>query len=257
MKSLQRVLYRIKVYFWPRASRTVRVAFPLVFTAAAFLSAAALLYEDTSYIRISTNDREVSAGDRFSINVYAGAHVPVNAIDISVGYPRNQIEVEGIDTGESVITIWTVEPYAKNGEVILRGGTFRKGFLGEHLIATINAKAKQSGIAKFTIDQSRFLAGDGHGTSVTIEDSGFESLTMYVDVDIPEGSDGEGGAGLIGGSLTVGIYTDINGDGNVDMNDILSFMSAWRNKNKTYDFNGDGRMTFVDFAIILADSFFK
>lgn len=255
MKFFQRLFYNVCVTCRPNKSRTVRYAFPLAFTALAFMGAAALLTENSSYIKISTTNRSVTAGELFSVDVYASAAVPVNTVDIAVQFPKEQIEIKGIDTGESVITIWTKDPYVEGDAVILQGGTFRKGFLGEHLIATINARAKESGTAKFTVDQSRFLAGDGRGTTVTIEDAGYESLTMYVDVE-PDANDAEA-AGTLGGTVTVGIYTDINGDGNVDMNDILSFMSAWRSKTVAYDFNGDGRMSFVDFAIILADSFFK
>lgn len=255
MKPLKRLLYRVCISCRPNRSRTVRYAFPVVFAAVTMLGAAALLSDESSYIRIATEKRGVFAGEFFSIDVYAGANVPVNTIDIAVEFPKEQIEIEGIDTGESVITIWTEEPYVEGGKVFLRGGTFRRGFEGEHLIATINARAKKSGIAKFTIDRKQFLAGDGRGSTVTIEDVGYESLTMYVDVtsdpDDPEA------AGSLGGSVTVGIYTDIDGDGNVDMGDVLSFMGAWRVQDRTYDFNGDGHMTFVDFAIILADSFFR
>ena len=43
----------------------------------------------------------------------------------------------------------------------------------------------------------------------------------------------------------------------VDVSDIQAFMSAWRTGVVVYDFSGDGRMTFRDFAILLSDSFFK
>lgn len=256
MKRIKGIRHTLSSHLRPKRSRTIRYTFPLVFTAVAFLGATAFFSEESSYIHISTHERSVNAGELFSIDVSAGAHVPVNTVDIRVGFPEDQIEIDGIDVGQSVITIWTVDPYVDGNEVVLQGGTFRKGFLGEHLIATINARAKESGVAKFTIDKSRFLAGDGRGTSVTITDTGYESLTMYVDVEALEGETSDGVTKL-GGSVAIGIYTDINRDGGVDMNDVLSFMSAWRSEEQAYDFNQDGRMSFVDFAIILADSFFK
>lgn len=257
MKYLKRILYRFCVTCRPHGSRTVRYAFSFTLSALVFMGAAALLTDDTSYIRISTTNSTVSAGEFFSVNVYAGAAVPVNTVDIAIQFPEDQIEIEGIDTGESVITIWAQDPYVEGGTIYLQGGTFRKGFLGEHLIANINARARESGVAKFTVDDTRLLAGDGSGRAVTIDETGYESLTMYVDVT-PENTDsGIFGAGTLQGNLTVGIYTDINGDGEVNMNDIVSFMSAWRNKNTKFDFNNDGKMSFVDFGIILADSFFK
>jgi hypothetical protein len=63
-------------------------------------------------------------------------------------------------------------------------------------------------------------------------------------------------AGIVG-TVTVRIVTDIDGDGSVSLADLSRFMTAWASKTEVYDFSGDGRMTFRDFAIILADSFFK
>lgn len=218
----------------------------------ALASAAVITSTQESYIKIETENSAVDENELFTIDVSVGAHVPVNAIDIGISFPKDQIEVVGIDTGESVITLWTEEPYVDNGTVILRGGTFRKGFLGEHLVAQINARARTNGSAKFSVDDVRLLAGDGRGSTVTIAETGYESLMMYVSV---EGQDPANV--VVEGDVKVGIYTDIDGNGTVDMSDILAFMSAWRSKDTKFDFNNDGRMTFVDFGIILADSFFK
>jgi len=260
MIYLKRLLYSVTALWKPNRSRTVRYAFPLAFVAAALLGAAVITSDTSSYIRISSNNSNVSAGDSFTIDVYVGAHVAVNAIDIGISFPKDQIEIKGIDTGESVITIWAVDPYVDDNTVILRGGTFRNGFIGEHLVAQINARAKQTGVAKFSADDIQLLAGDGRGSTVSIEDTGYESLTLYVGTTNTNDTNADGtsaGGAVLEGTVKVGLYTDIDGDGNVDMSDIRSFMSAWRFKTANYDFNGDGRMTFVDFAIILADSFFN
>jgi hypothetical protein len=252
MKFLQRLLYKVCVSCRPNKSRTVRYAFPMVFTTILILSAAAITSNNSSYIKLTTTEKTVQIDDLFTINVLVGAKVAVNAIDIQINFPDDQIEIEGIDTGESVITMWTEEPYVRASTVYLSGGTFRKGFLGEHLIAQINARAKKNGNAKFTIDNARVLAGDGLGTQVSLSNDGIESLTLYV--SLTEGLNEEI---LLEGEISVGIFTDINGDGKVDMNDIINFMSAWRSSTRIFDFNNDGRMTFTDFAIILSDSFFK
>ena len=145
MIYLKRILYFFCTSCRPNQSRTVRYAFPLIFVAASLLGAAALLHEGQSYIRVESSAQSVVAGETFEIKVFVGAHVPVNAVDIAIRYPEDQIEINTIDTGESVITIWTQDPYVDGDQVILRGGTFRRGFLGEHEVATINATAIESG----------------------------------------------------------------------------------------------------------------
>ncbi len=181
------------------------------------------------------------------IEVLAHASVPVNAIDIIVDYPENQMKFSGVDTGESVITLWTEDPHEEGGKVYLRGGVFQKGFIGEHLIGKIRLRATQSGIAYVNLDSASFVAGDGKGTLVTVERVAENTTRLYVTpVD-----------GTLTGVAEITVVTDIDGNGHVDLSDISTFMAAWFSGSKTFDFNNDGKMTFRDFSILLADSFFK
>lgn len=238
-------------------SRTVRYAFPMMFVAVTLLGAAVINSNTQSFIRIESSESSVKAGDLFSIDVYVSAHVPVNAVDIALDFPKTQIEITGIDVGQSVITLWTEDPYVDGNSVVLRGGTFRRGFKGEHLIATINAKAKTSGLALFEASDVVLLAGDGTGSEVAVSSSGQESAQLYVaneDGTFVTSSEGNSG---VEATVTVRIVTDIDGDGSVSLGDLSRFMAAWASKAEVFDFTGDGRMTFRDFAIILSDAFFK
>jgi len=228
---------------------TVRFMFPAIVSLMAVLSAAAITATDVSYIRLATSQTTVQAGSRFSIDVYAYAHVPVNAVDITLQFDSSAVEVLGVDTGQSVLTIWTQDPIIENGKVILRGGTFKKGFIREHKIASISVKAKQTGQSEFSTSKVLLLAGDGAGTPVSVADSTDSAVSLYI---YDENTSPEN----IGVNVAINVITDIDGDGNVTLKDISMFMSAWTDKNKIYDFNGDGRMTFRDFSIILANFFF-
>lgn len=247
MSILKRILFYFCVSCRPNRSRTVKYAFPLLFTTISLIGAALILPDDASYIRLESSKASVVQDEQFYIDVYAGAHVPVNAVNISLSYPTKSVAITGIDVGESVITIWTKDPYVEGGKVYLSGGTFRKGFLGEHLIARINAKALETGKATFSAQEIMLLAGDGSGSTVSLDDSGAESLVVQVATD----------NGEIASDVAFIFTTDIDGDGQVGMSDILSFMGAWSAKDLVYDFNNDKRMNFTDFGIILADSFRK
>lgn len=245
MSWIKRIAYYFCIACKPRKSKTVRYAFSLTFIAAAALSAAALLIDTESYIRIESSEKTIESGKTFAVDVYAGAHVPVNAVNISLSYPEDQVTVSGIDVGRSVITIWAQDPYVDGDTVVLQGGTFRKGFLGEHLIATINFKALHSGRAEFSIADIDLLAGDGTGDSVSVTDLDQNSLAVYVANE----------DGSLEGVVDFKISTDIDGDGNVGFDDVQTFMSAWSSRVVLYDFNDDSKMNFTDFAIILANSF--
>ncbi len=182
--------------------------------------------------------------------MYANAHVPVNAVDITLGFEKNAVNVLGVDRGQSVLTIWTQDPVIKPNQVILSGGTFRKGFLGEHLIASINLEALNTGQGSFSASNVLFLAGDGSGSKVAIKQTIDSKVSFFV---YDENTD----PNEIALSVQVKIVTDINGDGKVTLADISAFMAAWNTKSDIYDFNNDGKMTFRDFSIILADFFLK
>jgi hypothetical protein len=227
---------------------TVRYAFPVVFLAALVASIAALIASNQSFVTIESSATTVTRDQEFFIEVRVSAHVPVNAVDLQISYPENTIAIEGIDTGRSVITLWTEEPYAKNGTVYLRGGTFRQGFIGEHEIARIRVRALESGEARLSVRESELVAGDGRGTAVQTSNATGKNAVQIMVI---------GDTGTITGEAMIAVITDTNGDGKVTVADITLFMSAWFTRDKLYDFNNDGKMTIKDFSIILADSFLK
>jgi hypothetical protein len=227
---------------------TVHYAFPIVIVSTIFAGLAAVISDSSSYVTISTPVTSTVRDQEFFITVAVTAHVPINAIDLNIAYSEDTLEILSIDTGRSVITLWTETPYARDGKIFLSGGTFRKGFLGEHEVARIKARAKEAGDARLFVSNTQFIAGDGQGTVVESSQRDGNNEVQIVVL---------GDSGVIKGEATISIITDTNGDGKVDIRDISAFMTAWFTRSSTYDFNHDGKMTFRDFSILLADSFFR
>jgi hypothetical protein len=247
------LLQKIVNFFSPApkpAGSTVKYMFPLLLGFVAVIGASLIGSED-SYIRLESSATTVLQGERFSIDIYASAHVPVNALDLTIDFASDKVEIIAVDKAQSVITIWTQEPTIKDGTITLGGGTFRRGFVGEHLVATIKAEAKFTGQTEFLVRDAQLLAGDGNGTPVAVSGTGSASKTSFYIYDQNEDP------GEISARLGININADIDGDGQVTLRDISSFMAAWQSKTKTHDFNSDGKMNFVDFSIILAKSFFN
>jgi len=256
-------LYKKILYFFcstcrPNQSRTVRFAFPLVLGVVGIVSALAVTSSNQTFIEVVPSKTNIRAGEIIALDVFVSAHKPVNAVNISLAIPETQLKVMGIDTGESVITLWTEDPHVENGKVILSGGTFRKGFLGRHLIATINARAVETGLAYVNVSDSMLLAGDGSATKIKAAQNKAEEVTLYIaSADGLFATDNPVEASSFEAQAQIYIVSDIDGDGKVTLNDISRFMTAWHSKTIIYDFNGDGKMTFRDFAIILAHSFLR
>ncbi len=230
-------------------SATVHFLYPTFFMTAIIFAIAVTTGNDVSYVRLETSAATVEAGSRFTVDVYAYAHVPVNAVDITLRFDSAAVEVLEVDRGQSVLTIWTEDPVIEKDRVILRGGTFRRGFIKEHKIASIDLKAKQTGQSDFKATDVMLLAGDGAGTPVSVAEALDSAVSLYI---YDENTSPES----IGVDVNVKILTDLDGDGKVTLKDISAFMSSWHTKDKMYDFNGDGRMSFRDFSIILATFFF-
>lgn len=223
--------------------------FPLFLGVLALLGAS-VVGSGTSYIKLVPSTTTVIAGERFTIDVFAQAHVPVNALDVTIAYAPEAISIISVDKAQSVLTIWTKEPEINKDTIVLSGGTFRRGFVGEHLVATIKVEAKNTGSTEFFIKNAELLAGDGQGTRVAVSGTGSNNKTSFVIFDENESPES------IVAKVELKINADIDGDGEVTIKDISAFMSAWSSKSQNYDFNEDGKMNFVDFSIILAKSFF-
>lgn len=232
---------------------TVQYAFPFVLTLTTFFGAAALLSDSATYIIVESREESISAGQNFAVDVFVVAKVPINAVEIRLAVPKEQVKFLGVDTGESVITLWTKEPYFENGTVYMTGGTYRKGFVGKHRIATVNLQALTSGVAQIGVSHADLYAGDGTGAKVTVSPAGEDSAELIIAREdgtyVPSAA--------AGGEVGFSIIGDVDGDGKVTLKDISSFMAAWHTKSSTYDFNGDSKMTFRDFGIILAKYFLQ
>lgn len=239
-------------YFRPHQRGPVRRMFSggIIATLAVGLLAAVSLSTQSSSVSIQLpgGGSTVTVGESFQVEVVVDAQEPINAVEIDLLYPEKYLVVEQIREGESVLTIWTEKPTAENGVIHARGGTFRRGFSGEHRIFALTARATQAGTFSIRPQQILLLAGDGSGTEVTLSASDVPPLQLTaeglggVEVDDIDETTSKGGV-------------DINGDGEVSMQDISIFMSAWGNQETVYDFTGDNRMSFSDFSVILARFF--
>lgn len=120
-------------------------------------------------LNILSSQSTVRVGDVFSLNVTVNTEgVGVNAAQATIQYPKELVDVVGIETAGSVFNFWLEGPLfsAESGRMSFTGGS-TSGFNGQSLpIASIRLKAKKSGVLGFSFVSGAVTASDGSGTSV-------------------------------------------------------------------------------------------
>lgn len=251
MKVFAWIVARIQEYRSKRITGvTVKYMFPAVLGTVLLLSASTISSSSESYVFLSSDTRTVEVGELVLVEIGVSAHVPINAVDITIDFPADKLEIFSIDRGQSVLTIWTEDPIISRNAVQLIGGTFKRGFIGTHEIAVIKFRAIKAGQYEVQTDAVTFIAGDGTGAKVQAHAKPVNTLALF-------SFDENTSSKEIQVAIAAGITTDLNNDGRVTLQDISAFMGAWNTKKQLFDFDNDGRMTFKDFSIILADFFFR
>ena len=110
-------------------------------------------------------------GETFSVELNLDtADSFINAAEIKLDFPKDNLEVLKIEKQGSVFSLWPKEPVFSNetGKISFVGGLPHPGFKGTGKIITINFKAKNEGEAVLCFDESKVLADDGQGTNILL-----------------------------------------------------------------------------------------
>jgi len=111
-----------------------------------------------------------NAGDTFSVGVSVSSpDQPMNAVNGTISYPADLLEVSSISRGGSIVQIWVREPSFSNatGTIQFEGVILNPGFQGASgNILTINFRAKSAGSAPVSFLSGSVLANDGKGTGI-------------------------------------------------------------------------------------------
>lgn len=254
---MQSVWNYVRGWIWPwyyqRQRGPVRRTFAASLTAVVGIGLLAALATtpDESALYLTTDSETVVVGEPFYIDIMVDASMAVNAVDVDILFPSERLSIAALREGESVLTIWT-EPPSVDGDLIsISGGTFRRGFSGEHRILSITAVATEPGVLRLEPRSVTLLAGDGSGDDVAITAGEQTPLRLYA----VTADDARANQVTADDSSGEARPTHLTGRSRVTMQDISVFMSAWNNQSPVYDFTGDGQMTFRDFSILLGDFF--
>ncbi len=135
----------------------------LVFLALPGISKAATLL-------LSPQVGNFSVGSTFNVSILLDTKgQSVNALEVSLSFPPDMLQVISPSTGRSIIEVWTASPKFdnKSGKIELRGGIPGGISASSALVSTVTFRVKSVGESaiKF-LDNSKVLLNDGLGTNV-------------------------------------------------------------------------------------------
>jgi hypothetical protein len=153
---IQKINKRIKILF------TILVFFSFFFFPVSFSYAVTEIY-------FQKDLKEVTKGDIFFVDLKISSTEAINAIDGTIIYDKDKLEIKEVKIDNSLFSLWVKEPLFdnKNGELSFTGGV-PDGFKGQDgQILGITFLAKKEGSASVGFkDIFSIFTNDGKGTKI-------------------------------------------------------------------------------------------
>jgi len=103
----------------------------------------------------------------------------INAVDVPLQFSSEILEALDFSKGNSLLTLWVLEPQITEGEIVFSGGR-PGGFSGDGILGRITMRGKETGKAHMGFgDEMRILLNDGVGTKaeVSVFPGNYEIIT--------------------------------------------------------------------------------
>ncbi|MDO8264981.1 MAG: cohesin domain-containing protein, partial [Candidatus Parcubacteria bacterium] len=125
---------------------------------------------DASTLYLMPQSQTVYQGDTFIADVRLDTEgKEINALDISLDFSTDRLEVIDFSKGNSILNFWVYEPSVIDGKINFIGGT-PGGFKGDGLIARITFLNKEIGKTNIVFrEDSKILLNNGKGTEDQID----------------------------------------------------------------------------------------
>jgi hypothetical protein len=129
-----------------------------------------------------TVDKEAfTIGDTFNVDVkIESSDVGVNAAQATITFPKDVVQVTGIDKGSSAFDFWLQGPSYSNdtGQVAFIGGS-QSGISGKSLgVLRMTFKVKGTGAVNIIFTDGAITASDGSGTNVLTSMNGLQLTSV-------------------------------------------------------------------------------
>lgn len=226
--------------------------FALFFIVANSISLSNLMQNATFSIELL--DGNTTVGEEGSFYLIVDAQEPINALETTISFSPETIEITDISIEDSFIDLWVFGPTFSNasGTLSFTGGTPAEGgFLGRGVVATVTYRGLAPGRVLFEFENANVLAYDGLGTPVDTE-----SLDESIIVERLAGDQARTARTTMNKIVVRDQNTplpDLNSDGKVSLADLSIFVTHISG-DYVYksDFNEDGEVDLKDVSILLS-----
>lgn len=120
---------------------------------------------------LKTINSSININDTITLDIYLTTDKYINAVLADLNYSKDLLEVQSINTANSIINVWINYP-KDNINFVHFSGIIPGGFEGENgQIFKITFKAKNNGRAKIFLSNIQTLQNDGEGSNVLTSSS--------------------------------------------------------------------------------------
>ncbi len=119
----------------------------------------------------SISGGNVTVGSEVILDVLLNSNEGLNALEGSITINSSAIEVQDINTGNSIISLWIDGPKLENGKIVFAGAV-PGGFNGQNgKLFSVRVLFKNPGIATLSFANLKGYQNDGEGTSLSLSGS--------------------------------------------------------------------------------------
>lgn len=210
----------------------------------------------TTTLLIEPQTTNLNVEEDFIIDVVVTTRVPMNALEATLRFPPDFIEVKEIVLNSPIIDIWVFEPNYSNEEgfVTFTGGTTRSGgVVGKSNIVSIVFTPKRSGKIELEFTHSLVLQHDGVGTDLEESAKGADFIIKELENKESVNVVTRSSSAAYEIKSTAPPSPDLDNNGNVSISDLSAFLPSLRKEyDESRDFNQDGKVNIKDVSIIMA-----
>ncbi len=205
----------------------------------------------TMYFR-SYGEKTLQQNDTTSIDVNISTKIPVNALGVTISFPKDTVEIVGISKENSFFDLWTEDTSISedSGQIHFSGGTTKQGgVMGTGTVITLMIKARKLGTAELRFTDVQVYPSDGSGDPLNTTT---HPISYTIEEKAPEGRVSSSGGASISNAPTT-VNPDLNGDGKISLVDLsiltIKMLSAYDSR---YDLNLNGSVGLDDLSVLMS-----